>query len=88
MLCIEIQNQFFFMIISLYTMYRENNFIYGMYRDLKKTDIKFLISIPYINKVLFIHTMHRDSKSIVFFMITTIYTMYRENNILYGKYNN
>ena len=42
--------------------------------------------MPYIDNVLTIHDMYRCSKSIVFFMITSIYTMYKKNNFMYGEY--
>ena len=56
-----------FGINSIYTTYRDNKFIYGKYRYFLKMLIsKLILYMPYIDKVLSIHAMYRDSKTIVF----------------------
>lgn len=65
--CTEIQKRSFFLINSIYTMCRDNTFMYGKYRDLRKMLIfELILYMPYIDKVSFIHAMYRDSKTITF----------------------
>ena len=41
-------------------MYRDDKFIYGEYRDLKKMSIsKLILYMSFIDKVLSIHAMYR-----------------------------
>ena len=42
--------------------------------------------MPYIDNILTIHAMYRCSNYIVFFMITSIYTMCRKDNFIYSEY--
>ena len=47
--------------MSIYAMYRDDKFIYGEYRDLKKIPIpKLILYMSFIDKILFIHAMYRD----------------------------
>ena len=62
-----------FFINSIYIMYRDHKFMYCKYRAFsKKLILRLILYMLYINKVLFIHIMYRDSKTIIFFK-STIY---------------